>query len=124
MTEMVDPERLLEPLLGLGAAVQDQPGVVHEHVEVVEAVEHLGRERPDRPEAGEIERHDVDGLVPAPLGDLLPSRPAALLVAGRDDHLCPARGERHGRFLPDPGVPTCDPDDFAGHLVHDRQRYP
>jgi hypothetical protein len=85
---------------------------------VVEAVEHVGRERPDRPEAGEIECHHVHRVVPAPLGDLLPSSPAALFVAGRDDHLGSAAGERHGRFLPDPGVPARDHDDLAVQVSH------
>ena len=54
----------------------------------------------------------------------LEQSPAPLLVARGDDHPGAEPREPDRGLLPDPGVPTRDHHDFAGHLRHDRQRYP
>ena len=106
-----------EAVLGHRALPEDEAGVVHEHVEAVEAVTELGGERPDRPEAGEIERHDLDVGAAASLVDLLHGGLAPLLVASGDDHARTEPCELDGRLLADPRVPARDHNGLALHAL-------
>src|SRR5439155_13238262 len=68
------------------------------------------------PEAREVERHHLDGVVPAAVPNLLECRPPAVLVAGGDDDPSPEAGQPDRGLLADPGVPTRDHNDLADHV--------
>src|SRR5688572_5021614 len=80
VTEMVDAEGRLEPLLGLLPLLQHQTGVEDEHIDPLRK---RLRKCADRREGRKVEREDVDGRRSL-LADLLRRRLALLRIAHAD----------------------------------------
>ena len=110
MAEVVHAEGRLEAVSGERALPQDEPGVVHEHVDRVGPVEQRSGEGPDRCDAGQVETQHLDLWTAAASADLLDGAGTPLLVAGRDDHPGAEPRQPDGGLLADAGVAAGDDD--------------
>ena len=115
VAEVVDAERVLEALRRLLAGRPGPSSVVDEDVEVVPPGQDLVRCGSDRFQVGEIERHDMDVVVPRPLGDLVGRRLRLGSISAGQHRRCPLRRHPDGRLEPDTHVRPGDDHDLALH---------
>ena len=118
VTEMIDPERLLETLRGLLAFRPYPARVVDQHIEAVPSAQHVCGRRAHRGQVGEIERHHVHVVVARSPGDFSGGVVRFLLVATGQHGGRPLRRHPYGRLLPDAVVAARDDHDLALHAHH------
>ncbi len=118
MRQVVHLKLRVVPVFGEPAAADHDPRVQHEHVEPVVLGEEGGRERPDRRERREVERHDLRVAPSAACAELLARGLALGGVAHREHDARAHVRERDRRLLPDSGVRAGDDDRLSRHVVH------
>ena len=121
VAQVVDAERLLEPLRGEQAVRPRPAGVVHQHIKPVPTCEDLVGGAADGAQVGQIQRHDVDVVVPGPPGHLGRRRGRLRLVAAGQHGRGLERGHTDRRLQPDAHVGPGDDDDLASQ--HDGPQF-
>ena len=112
---MVDTERRFETVGRQHPLGHDEPRVVDQHVDAIEAFVQLGGASTDRRQIGEIERHAVDGVTERSLLDLVDGGTGLLRVATRDRDAVADRCQRDRCLLADSGVRAGDHDVALTH---------